>query len=442
MLYNLGVETVAPAPIDDDFVIRALNTSRAEAAAGRIPESDQILASIAQRAPNHPAVLNELGVRMLNRQMPEQARQLFSHATQADPNHPSLWANLASSLKALGRRSDEIEALERALAIDPRHLSSLLQKGAYQEETGDPRNAARTYANAMQAFPAGSAVPPHLQEAMADARAKIQADAAALRGALEAPLSALREQQGGRRQERVDQCIEMLLGERRVYHSQPTWMYFPGLPAIEFFDRAMFPWLEALEAATTDIRSELLRVMVSDREGLQPYLDFPDGLPIDQFKEINRSLKWSAYFLWNQSDPVPGHIARCPITSRALEELVPRCRVAGRAPTAFFSILEPNTRIPAHTGVTNTRCTVHLPLVVPPDCGFRVGSTTREWVPGQAWVFDDTIEHEAWNLSDAPRAVLIFDIWNPLLSQEERDMIQAATEVYHQYYARPKATTS
>jgi aspartyl/asparaginyl beta-hydroxylase (cupin superfamily)/Flp pilus assembly protein TadD len=442
MLYNLRVESAVPAPLDDAFVTRALNTSRAEAAAGRIAESDRILASLAQRVPNHPAVLNELGVRMLNQQMPEKAHQLFARATQADPNHPALWANLASSLKALGRRAEEIEALEKALAIDPRHLSALLQKGAHQEETGDPRNAARTYANAMQAFPAGAAVPPNLAQAVDDARAKIKADADALRSALEGPLRTIRESQGGRPQRRVEQCIDILLGERRPYHSQPTWMYFPELPPIEFFDRSLFPWLEALEAVTTDIRSELLRVMVSDREGLQPYLDFPDGLPIDQFKEINRSLKWSAYFLWNQSDPVPGHIARCPVTSRTLEEVVPRCRVAGRAPTAFFSILAPATRIPAHTGVTNTRCTVHLPLVVPPDCGFRVGSTTREWVPGQAWVFDDTIEHEAWNLSDAPRAVLIFDIWNPLLSQEEREMIRTVTEVYHEYYSRPKAVSA
>ena len=52
-------------------------------------------------------------------------------------------------------------------------------------------------------------------------------------------------------------------------------------------------------------------------------------------------------------------------------------------------------------------------------------------------MFDDTIEHEAWNTSDAPRAILIFDIWNPLLTAAERDMIRAATEIYAQYYDLP-----
>ena len=179
---------------------------------------------------------------------------------------------------------------------------------------------------------------------------------------------------------------------------------------------------------TEEIRAELLRVLVADREGLQPYIDFPAGMPLDQFRELNRSRRWSAYFLWNQSSEVPAHIARCPVTAGCSGRAA--LPIEGRAPTAFFSILDANTRIPPHIGVTNTRCTVHVPLVVPPGCGFRVGSTTREWVPGQAWVFDDTIEHEAWNLSDTPRAILIFDIWNPLLTAAERDMITAATEIY------------
>ncbi|HEX3915085.1 MAG TPA: aspartyl/asparaginyl beta-hydroxylase domain-containing protein [Steroidobacteraceae bacterium] len=434
------MNSAAPAPLDDAAIIRVLQASKAEEAAGRMLESDQLLATAAQRAPNHPAVLNELGVRMLARGAADQAQLLFSRATIANPNQPAIWANLASSLKALGRRIEEFDAIEKALALEPRHLSALLQKGGYLEQSGDPRNAAQAYQAALDSLPIGAAVPPYLTEAFDVARRRVDADRAALSEALEQPLAEIRARHGGERQARVEACLDTLMGRRRAYHSQPTWMYFPGLPAIEFFDRSLFPWLEALEAASGTMRTELMRVLVADRDGLQPYIDFPDGLPIDQFKELNRSRKWSAYFLWNQSVPNAAHIARCPVTAGTQEEVVPRCRVERRAPTAFFSILDPNTRIPAHTGITNTRCTVHLPLIVPPDCGFRVGATTREWIAGQAWVFDDTIEHEAWNLSDTPRAVLIFDIWNPLLTAAERDMIQTATEIYGRHYAqRPGA---
>ena len=428
------MSTDVPSPPDDATVVRILQTSRAEAASGRLAESEQLLVRVAQQAPHHPAVLNELGVRMLARGAAAEARALFVRATTADPKHPALWANLAGSFKALGRRAEEIDAIEKALALEPRHLSALLQKAAYLEETGDPRNAARAYQNALDTLPPGAQTPPGVEVALQHARALVAADAAALSAALEEPLAAVRQRHGGLRQRRVDQCLEILTGRRKAFHVQPTFMLFPELPAIEFFERGDFPWLDAIEAAADEIRTELLRVLVADREGLQPYIDFPGGLPLDQFRELNGSRRWSAYFLWNQSEAVAGHIAQCPATARWLES-APRCRVAGRAPTAFFSILDPNTRIPPHTGVTNTRCTVHLPLVVPPACGFRVGSTTREWIPGKAWVFDDTIEHEAWNLSDTPRAILIFDIWNPLLTAAECDLIQTATEIYGQYYS-------
>jgi aspartyl/asparaginyl beta-hydroxylase (cupin superfamily) len=64
-------------------------------------------------------------------------------------------------------------------------------------------------------------------------------------------------------------------------------------------------------------------------------------------------------------------------------------------------------------------------LIVPPNCAFRVGATTREWRVGEAFAFDDTIEHEAWNDSDELRVVLIFDIWPPALGRAERDAVAA-----------------
>ncbi len=426
-----------PAPLDDATIIGQIQAAKQAAASGRGSEADQILVRLAQAAPHHPAVLNELGVRMLDRGVADQAQALFQRATAADPRHPALWSNLASSYKALGRRAEELDAIEKALNLDPRHVSSLLQKGAHLEEVGDPRSAARIYAGLLSFLPAELADVPTLKEAVAHARRVVDADQAVLFAKLEEPLAAIRAAHGNRPQRRVERCLDTLIGRRQPYHSRPTWMYMPELPAIDFFERSEFPWLDAFEAETDAVRGELLRVLTADRDGLQPYLDFSGDLPLDQFRELNRSRRWSAYFLWNQSQPVPGHIARCPVTARLLET-APRCRIDRRAPTAFFSILDAHTRIPAHVGVTNTRCTVHLPLVVPPGCGFRVGSETREWVPGRAWVFDDTLEHEAWNDSDTPRAILLFDIWNPLLTAVEREMIKSVTEIYAEYYGLPQ----
>ena len=127
------MSSTAPIPLDEATIIRILQASKAEEAAGRMPESDQLLANVAQHAPNHPAVLNELGVRMMTRGAADQAQLLFSRAASANPSQPSIWANLASSLKALGRGIEEFDAIEKALALEPRHLSALLQKGDYFE---------------------------------------------------------------------------------------------------------------------------------------------------------------------------------------------------------------------------------------------------------------------------------------------------------------------
>jgi len=431
-LSDVNAAAGTPAP-DNATVLGMIQASKAAADSGRTAEADQLLARVAQLAPAHPGVLNELGLRMMQRGDAARASELFQRATQADPGHPILWSNLASSLHLLGRASEELEAIERALVLEPRHLPALLQKGVLQEQTGDPRNAARTYRNALATLPRAATLPQTAAAMLEHARKVIAEDDAALARALEERLAAVRERHGGGQYRRVDRCLELLTGRRRRFNAEPTFMYFPEIPAVEFFERADFPWLDAIEAASGDMRAELMSVLVSDREGLEPYIAYPEGVPLNQWKELNRSRRWSAYFLWNQAVPQPAHLARCPRTVAALKG-VPQCDVSARAPTAYFSILEAHTRIPPHTGVTNTRVIVHLPLIVPPDCGFRVGSETREWIPGKAWVFDDTIEHEAWNESDTPRAIMIFDVWNPFLSAAERDLIRAATEVVGAYY--------
>ncbi len=418
---------------DDSNILRLLQASKVAASSGSKDEAAQLLSRAAQLAPNHPAVLNELGVQMLQRGEAETARQLFERATAANPRHPALWSNLASSLHSLGRFDEENEIIERALAIEPRHLSTLLQKAALLEVRGDPRNAARIYRNALATLPPGMAAPAAVEQALKHARQAISNDDAGLAEALSQKIASLRVQHSGASFRRVEKCLDLIVGKRQRFFPNPTFMLFPELPTVEFFDPEEFPWLAAIEAGAAQMRAELTNVLVSDRDGLEPYIAYPDGVPLDQWTDLNKSRRWSAYFLWNQGVAQPAHLARCPLTA-SLVQPAPLCDIAMRGPTVFFSILDAKTRIPAHSGVTNTRLTVHLPLIVPPDCGFRVGSETREWLAGKAWVFDDTIEHEAWNNSDAPRAVLIFDIWNPFLTPTERDMVRTATEVVGAYY--------
>jgi aspartyl/asparaginyl beta-hydroxylase (cupin superfamily) len=99
--------------------------------------------------------------------------------------------------------------------------------------------------------------------------------------------------------------------------------------------------------------------------------------------------------------------------------------IPGWGPTVMFSLLKAGARIAPHTGMFNTRLVCHLPLIVPSGCFFRVGNEVREWREGKLFIFDDTIEHEAWNDSGEDRVVLIFDIWRPELSTQERRELTA-----------------
>jgi aspartyl/asparaginyl beta-hydroxylase (cupin superfamily) len=94
----------------------------------------------------------------------------------------------------------------------------------------------------------------------------------------------------------------------------------------------------------------------------------------------------------------------------------------------MFSALAPKSHIPPHNGETNARVVAHLPLIVPDGCRYRVGFERRTWRVGETLIFDDTIEHEAHNDSDELRVVLIFDLWNPLLAPEERELVKAMTQ--------------
>jgi aspartate beta-hydroxylase len=382
--------------------------------------------------------LNTLGMSALQSGQFAEARGYLDKAVAAEPANPLLWFHLALVCRAQADAASETAALDRALAIDPYFYLALLQKGTLLERQGKPKQAVDAYKRFLLSIPPPAQQPPGLKPALDRARAAIATGNQRMEDYIRAALPQRSQtlegpEDGGKAtRERFEHCLDIMFGRRRVYTPAPTFMHFPHLPAIEFFNRADFAWLGAFEAATAEIRQELLNLLTSDPSGVEPYVDYPEGLPLNQWKDLNKSRKWGAYYLIRSGTPEPEHLARCPKTAELLAA-APLANVPGQAPTAFFSLLEPHTRIPAHTGVTNTRLVCHVPLIVPPGCGFRVGSETREWKTGEAWVFDDTIEHEAWNDSDAPRAILIIDTWNPFLTAEERELVSAATVAANEY---------
>ncbi|HEY3784632.1 MAG TPA: aspartyl/asparaginyl beta-hydroxylase domain-containing protein [Steroidobacteraceae bacterium] len=377
--------------------------------------------------------LHERARGLLAANNPAAARALLEKVVTMAPRHVPFWLSLAAVLRALGKREEELSALERALTLDPTHVVVLLQKAAALDLMSKPRAAAVVYTHALQALPPGTRLPPPIEAHVQHARKRVTENSAQLSTLIESRLAALPgASHGTGERARFDRCLDRVLGRRRVYAPDPTFMLFPFLMNFEFLPQDYFPFLADVEACTDAIREELIGVLAEDDRDIRPYVAYGEGVPLNQWRELNHSRRWGAYFLWDEGRPLEDHIARCPKTA-AMLTTIPGVDIPGRGPTSFFSILEGHTTIPPHTGVTNTRVIVHLPLIVPPGCRFRVGGETREWRPGETWVFDDTIEHEAWNDSDLARAILIFDVWNPQLTPIERELIREATMAIVQY---------
>ncbi|HVM22476.1 MAG TPA: aspartyl/asparaginyl beta-hydroxylase domain-containing protein [Sphingomicrobium sp.] len=371
---------------------------------------------------DHPVAHNMLGMDALARKDFAAAQRHFAAAAQADPKAAPLWLNLANAHRLAGDDEAERTALESALEIDQRDVKALIRLAELHERRGEMGDAMIRWSGVAQLATNWPAPAPELKAAFAHAREFVARFNQQLGDALSAELSSDLAAVSARDRRRVTAAIDHMLGRRRIYTNECFGMHYPFLPADEYFDRDHFPWLEELEAQTDVIRAEVIALLASDDPGLSPYVTMPPGTPENKWSRLDGSLDWSALHLWREGERIEGACARAPKTAEIVERL-PLAGVPGRAPTVFFSILKAGKHIPPHTGVTNTRAIIHLPLIVPPGCAFRVGGETREWVEGQAFAFDDTIEHEAWNKSDKDRAVLILDCWNPHLSEHERDMI-------------------
>lgn len=358
------------------------------------------------------------------------ARRHFEQITATGKATPYHWVCLALASKALRDAEGVSAACDRALALDPQNVSALILKGDYLVSVKNVRAATQFYGVAVAIASQMGTLPEPLANEVrraADARDRINEH---IGSHLAAQLSAT-GYDPARASRRFTQSLDILTGRKQPYFQQPRAYFFPELPQIQFYPRAAFPWMDAVEAATGTILGELEQVMRGS-EGFVPYIQADPSAPARDGHKLLDNPDWSAFFLWKDGETVADNARRCPKTMAALEQ-APLMRIKGRAPSVLLSVLRPGARIEPHTGFLNTRLICHLPLIVPPGCGLRVGNEVRQWQQGKAWAFDDTIEHEAWNSSDETRVILIFDVWRPELDEEERQLVAALMEAVDSY---------
>jgi hypothetical protein len=119
--------------------------------------------------------------------------------------------------------------------------------------------------------------------------------------------------------------------------------YVPGLTASAWWDKGQFPWVASIEKSFPQILGEFQSI---------------GGVTADSAVEHPARLddqgRWSAYYLYFVGRLYSDHARACPNTMKALGE-VPGWNESGMV---YFSILDPQTHVAAHSGFTNThlRC--------------------------------------------------------------------------------------
>lgn len=348
------------------------------------------------------------------------ARRAAEAVLQMNQNDAAAWGILAFACRGAGALQEALAAADRSLALEPNNPRAYVVKGDTFQRLGNPRAAAAYYREALRFRDPHGALPEGIRADLAHAEAQVQALDRSFQGHLHEHVRSHIEGPGC--SERMRQAVALLEGRRRVYYPEPQHLMYPGLPIHEFYPREPFPWLTELEQASETVLEELKQLLESP-EGFEPYLYVDQTRPVFDAHGMANNPDWSAFYLWKNGEPVTENQARCPRTTEAITK-VPLVFSGKRCPNVLFSRLKARARIAPHTGMINTRLIGHLPLIIPEGCGFRVGNEIREWAFGEAWLFDDTIEHEAWNQhAEEDRFILIFEVWKPELEAAERDLV-------------------
>lgn len=361
------------------------------------------------------------GIAALTRGDAAAARTAFETIVAAGRAAPQAWLFLAQACFLLDDRPACHAALDEVLTADRANLDALVMRGELFARAGDDRAASSWFEAAVRTAPAGVELGPVTAAALDHARAALAAAAAKFDAHLRGALAAAGVDAAAAHP-RFAEALAIATGAAQPYPQAPTNFFYPRLAAIPFHDPADFAWLGPIAAQTPAMRAEVAAVIRAEA-GVAPYVEAPRDRPSKEHSLLGDA-RWSAYHLWQAGVPVAAAHAACPVTVAAVER-APIPRVAGRSPMALFSILAGGTHIPPHNGMLNTRLIVHIPLIVPAGCRLRVGNETRTVEAGVPLIFDDSIEHEAWNDSAEPRAILLFEVWRPELTGDERAALTA-----------------
>lgn len=285
----------------------------------------------------------QLGLAALHEGNFNGAKEHLQQAVELGVKDASTFLALAFAHDNLGQDQPTLDALDQALAIDPRNLRAMLYKADHQTRMQRTRKAMVFYDAALRIAADESELPQDVQQGLVRAQGVLERFSDDYEDYLLEGLKS-RGFSEASAHPRFLRALDISLGKRQLYHQAPTRFHYPELPQNQFFPRGIFPWMEQLEAATDSIRAELLAVMAGADE-FSPYLN--SDADVVQFNDASNidNDDWGAYFFYENGKLNEAHAAACPQTANILQQM-PLPHIPGNTPHALFSKLAANARIP------------------------------------------------------------------------------------------------
>lgn len=321
--------------------------------AGRDQDAIRLWSQVLGAEPNHVPALTALGQRAFRTGDLPGAHAAFKRLVEINGNDLQQWINLALICQGLKDEAGEERAIKGALTVDAMDLVGLILRANLLERQGKTHQAATAYGAAATVSPPMDRLAPDLRPAVLHAMAYRDQYQKNFGAFMDQYLAPHYQSFTGEKLDRFRDSVDILVGRKHRYESLSMMYHYPQLMPVEFFERAEFPWLDPIEAATDVIRNEFLQILradsgessVSGASGFTPYITYPNDVPLNQWAELNNSPSWSAFHLYKMGEIVAENAAKCPQTM-ALLSSAPAPTQPGRTPAAMFSLLKPKTRIP------------------------------------------------------------------------------------------------
>lgn len=350
------------------------------------------------------------------------------------PNDPEMMMPMAMSFEETGQYQEALKVLRRVIKLDENNPYPYLYLGSVYEKMGEKDKAGWAYSYAVDMNPSikgffrNENLPVVVRERIKRSNEYLKKIG---RGLQAKAVAKAKEKFPKGDFSRIEKALWRKLHDHKIGLvnplQRPLNFYIPDLDRDAWFDTKEFPWGPDFEKEFTSIRNEFLKQYQGDQETL-PYLQL-GGYDKNSWGDLVGNRDWAAIHLYDSMKRKDKACQRYPYTAKTLEQL-PLFKIGGNPVEVLFSILKPHTKIPAHYGTSNARLTVHLPLIVPGDCGLKAGDESRAVQEGKLMFFDDSFLHEAWNNSDKMRAVLIFEVWHPDLREEEKAVVEESYLLY------------